>query len=247
MAAHLFKRFAPAAYPIIVICAVAWFGRGWWKDEQLLALLRAHKLTEARAALNDFDDWPWLLGRIARSNDRALVQAAFDVQFEYWYSRDEDGNYPYPEHISVLERLLKLGAVPHFDDLLEATQDGKSATAWLLLRSGVPAFLPGTSNTPLANTAYCGDIDLMAELLRRGADINQPGADGWRPVLAAAWDCQADAVRYLLDHGADVSLSYQEYEGHSEPIWEVIEERARKGGNFAEVWDLVRERIPSKK
>jgi len=223
----------------------------WAVDTQirhgtLVRLLRAGQLQEARTALNARHDWGTLLKQIQRSHDPRLVQAAFDVQFENWYSPSEDTHFSYREHPEVIAQLLALGAVPRFKHLLQATQQNKSQVAWLLLRLGVPASQTDTDDTPLANAAYWGDVDLAAELLRRGADINQPFAKGWRPVLAAAWSGKAACVRFLLDRGADVSLPYEVSTGNVQPIWKVIEERAAMiEPTFGAVWQVVRERIPA--
>lgn len=239
------KRIAMVVITVAVVEIGVWsyFTNTWIKDAEIIKLLRANRIAEARTALNDDDDWAGLMSKIESAHDPALVQAAFNVQFEHWYSPDEDTNYPYAEHPEIIARLLALGAAPRFENLLRATGDGDSKTAWLLLRAGVPAWQAGSEDTPLANASYWGDIKLAAELLRRGADVNQPRTDGWRPVLAAAWSDHAYCVQFLLDHGADVTLPFEEYEGHIEPIWKVIQERAALGEKAA--WNVVSARIPS--
>lgn len=242
------KRFTAATLTlaaVIVVGVLLWWSSHARKRSAILDLLRTHQLSEARAALNDYDDWSPLLREIEVSRDFPLVQAAFDVQFEYWYSRDEDSNVSYPEYPQVLARLLTLGATARFTHLLRATQQNKSEAAWLFLRAGVPVSEAGAADTPLANAAYWGDLNLVSELLRRGADPNQPSAKDWRPVLAAAWACRADCVRLLLDHGADVTLPYEEWEGHTQPIWKVVKERAGSGADATSVWHIVRERVPA--
>src|SRR4029453_3709477 len=166
-------------------------------------------------------------------------------QFETWYSSTDDSNYWYEEHVDVVRRLLAAGARPRFEHLLSATQQGKMQVARLLLDAGVPARQAGANDTPLANAAYWGDLELVTRLISRGADINESSTHGWRPILAAAWSSRADCVRYLLGHGADVSLPYEVRGGHVQPIWKVIEERAPNGSASSNIWAIVRASLPN--
>src|SRR4051812_29376397 len=107
-----------------ILIAAAWGGRSLYvsqRHDQLVSLLQHRQLSEARAMLNGYHDWERVLRRVERAKDTALAQAAFDVQFEYWYSTADDTNYSYSEHTEVIRRLLALGARPRFDHLLRAT------------------------------------------------------------------------------------------------------------------------------
>jgi hypothetical protein len=234
-------------FVLVVLIAGSW---GGWRiyvsqrNRQLVSLLQHRQLSDARAMLNGYHDWEWVLQRIERSRDVAIAQAALDVQFENWYSRADDSNYSYSERVDVVRRLLATGAHPSFEHLVRATQQNKMQTARALLDAGVPAHLDGAADTPLANAAYWGDLDLMQQLLRCGADVNEPSAKVWRPILAAAWAYNADCVRYLLEHGADVSLPYEVWAGHVQPIWKVVEERASNGAESSNIWNIIWAKTP---
>lgn len=50
-----------------------------------------------------------------------------------------------------------------------------------------------------------GDADTVSELLKKGADVDMPDADGRSPLRAAVSGCSLPVVTVLLDHGAGVS------------------------------------------
>ncbi len=70
--------------------------------------------------------------------------------------------------------------------------------------SGVKATLPDSGTLPLMTAAWWGRIDMTAELLERGADIEGRDDKGHTPLMAAAWSNRTDVVRLLLDRGADI-------------------------------------------
>ena len=60
-------------------------------------------------------------------------------------------------------------------------------------------------NYPLHRAAARGDVALLEELLGRdGLDVDMPSEDGTTPLHAAVAASQREAVRILLNHGADV-------------------------------------------
>lgn len=65
----------------------------------------------------------------------------------------------------------------------------------------------------LANAAIAGDLVQMRAALRKGASavssaFSKYSGDASRPIVTAAWNKQTEAVRLLLDNGADVNSSY---------------------------------------
>jgi hypothetical protein len=207
------------------------------QNDEIIRLLTARRLPEARVMLNGYHDWNVLLARIQQAGSPALAQAALDVQFESWYS--EDTNHSYREEVDVVRRLLALGARVEYAHLVNATAQNKMRTARLLLTHGARAYQAEAQETPLCNAAYWGDLELVKELVRRGCDVNQPELGGQTPVLAAAWSCQTKCVQYLLEQGADISLPYKLWEGNTQPIWKVIENRAASGADCKVIWDIV--------
>jgi hypothetical protein len=209
----------------------------------IIRLLETNQLREARAKLNHFHSWTYLLTIIEKAGNPELTKAALDVQFVYWYSDREDTNYPYREQVEVVAQLIALGAGPGYEHLLASTQQRKLRTARLLLAVGVPAYLADAEDSALANAAYFGDLELVRDLVQRGADINHGSITNIRPVLAAAWAGQTNCVRFFLDNGADVSLPHQVWKGNIQPLWRVIEDRADQNPERKAVWEMVRQHV----
>jgi len=208
-------------------------------DVSIVDALQAGDLKKARVLLDGHHDWKSINRRIELRELPSLWQAALDVQFEYRYIPSEDSNCPYPENLPLMKTLIAKGARPTFRHLLSATDQGKMQTARLLLDHGVPVSEASTEGDPLANAADYGDCALIEDLIGRGADVNHGSARGWRPLLAAAWSDRREAVALLLKHGADPTLPYTAYEGHTEPIWMTIRDRASRGPDANSVWQLV--------
>ena len=64
------------------------------------------------------------------------------------------------------------------------------------------------SNPPLIQASYDGDVALVQELLKNGADVNMKGGR-WdeTAINAAARQGNFDTVKKLLDAGADANLT----------------------------------------
>ena len=61
-------------------------------------------------------------------------------------------------------------------------------------------------STPLLGAAYYDFVDLVAELIHRGADPNAKKNDGWSALHVAAHDGFVEIADLLLKSGADVNL-----------------------------------------
>src|SRR5256885_1931804 len=62
--------------------------------------------------------------------------------------------------------------------------------------------------TVFVEAALRGNVSRMKLLLAAGANVNEPACQTFLcppPIVAAAFDKQPDAVRLLLDRGADVN------------------------------------------
>jgi len=67
---------------------------------------------------------------------------------------------------------------------------------------------PGVPVPPLCMAARAGDTARIAELVKSGADVNQRGGvNDWTALMHAVHKNQPDAVRALLDAGADVNAA----------------------------------------
>jgi len=67
-----------------------------------------------------------------------------------------------------------------------------------------PDYLADRIGTGLMIAAWYGNIPMMELLVRRGADVNRTNDLGERALMHASWRGQADAVKWLLAHGARV-------------------------------------------
>ena len=67
----------------------------------------------------------------------------------------------------------------------------------------------------LIKAATSGDIDTVKQLLAAGEGINEPGKNGWTPLMWAVWYRQLPVTELLLAKGADPNLqstdSYKAY------------------------------------
>lgn len=77
----------------------------------------------------------------------------------------------------------------------------------LLLEGGFVDLWSPDGFTGLHLAAFFGHVDVAAELLKRGADVNAVSRNelGVQPINSAAAANHAEVVRLLLDHGADPS------------------------------------------
>jgi hypothetical protein len=60
------------------------------------------------------------------------------------------------------------------------------------------------TNTPLIEAVRSGEASRVKELIDSGADINQPGEQGWTPLNWAAGKGNLEIVTLLVQNGADV-------------------------------------------
>lgn len=75
------------------------------------------------------------------------------------------------------------------------------------IKQGTSANQPeGMDRTILALAAACNYIDVMEAVVGAGADINKTNADdlGYTPLIEAAREGHLEAVKWLLDNGADI-------------------------------------------
>ncbi len=63
----------------------------------------------------------------------------------------------------------------------------------------------GAAQTALMWAAGEGHLDVVAALIKAGANVNAKSKAGSTPLLFAVRDAQIDTLRYLLDHGANAN------------------------------------------
>jgi ankyrin repeat protein/L-ascorbate metabolism protein UlaG (beta-lactamase superfamily) len=89
--------------------------------------------------------------------------------------------------------------------LLFAGFRGQREMIDFLLSKGADINARTTQGSAMIHAAsYSGDVDLLGRLVAAGADVNTgPDRFGNRPLAAATYQRHADAVRFLLEKGAD--------------------------------------------
>lgn len=79
------------------------------------------------------------------------------------------------------------------------------------LKPGTLLLIMNTRNhkgdTPVHNATQNNNIDCLAALLERGADLNAEGSFGFRVAHFATRDRYPDTLRYVLQHGADPNIA----------------------------------------
>lgn len=60
------------------------------------------------------------------------------------------------------------------------------------------------TNTPLIAAVRAGEVNTVKELLDGGADVNEPGEQGWTPLNWASGKGDLELVTLLVEKGADV-------------------------------------------
>lgn len=66
-------------------------------------------------------------------------------------------------------------------------------------------------NTSLSKNTTCQHILVLRLLLSAGANVNAKTTEGWSALLAAINYQSVEAVKLLIDYGADVSTRYREH------------------------------------
>ena len=60
------------------------------------------------------------------------------------------------------------------------------------------------TNTPLIEAVKNGELSRVKDVIDSGADVNQPGEQGWTPLNWAAGKGNLELVTFLVENGADV-------------------------------------------
>lgn len=67
--------------------------------------------------------------------------------------------------------------------------------------------------TPLQAAAESGNLVAMQQLLDAKADLNHQSSGGGTALFTAAWNCQTDAMEFLLARGASPNSVMEPYTG----------------------------------
>ncbi len=140
-------------------------------------------------ALRDSHEWSFFAGPDAVSERKGPVQ-------EHLFQSLKQGGPWVPEPVG------QLGPVERkFMSLLQAAS-WKEAKAYLKNESPDLNLANEAGDTPLTLAIRAGQIELMRDMLRKGADIEQAGAGGYTPLALAAVSGQELLLKDLLRQGA---------------------------------------------
>lgn len=135
---------------------------------------------------------------------RSVLCLLFSVAFPAWAG-------PLPDPVYFSNR-MEMG-------------DVSQAREWL--NAGLsPDFMGGRIGTGMMIGAWEGNIPLMELFLSRGANINAINNKGEQALLMAAWNGKLNAVKWLVEHGAELdrpgkhwsALHYAAFNGHREVL-----------------------------
>lgn len=131
-----------------------------------------------------------------------------------------------------VEHLIRAGADVHAQTRLGPETKfvdpnaGRASHGDGILRGGVPerGSRPARAGqmTALHYAAREGHTDIVALLLQKGARIDEPEANGVRPLLLAIMNDHAETARYLIEHGAGVNAD--DWYGRT-PLWAAVDVR----------------------
>ena len=123
-------------------------------------------------------------------------------------------------YLEIAEWLIHQGANPNHVDpqqgwtpVLVACDSGQTELTLRLIEQGgkVDAVVTGgdaRGRSAIHLASYYGDVALVRELLRQGADIDQlPGGGGLSALHWAVYNEHLDLLQFLVDQGADVNLA----------------------------------------
>jgi hypothetical protein len=105
----------------------------------------------------------------------------------------------------------RLGHAPGSDTgrLFALLRDRQWPEAMVLLKQGSPDTNARNerSETPLTLASLAGQLPLVVELIKHGAELDRPGASGWTPLCAAIARGHFAVVEALLQSGASVNAA----------------------------------------
>ncbi|MDR0673389.1 MAG: ankyrin repeat domain-containing protein [Zoogloeaceae bacterium] len=127
-----------------------------------------------------------------------------------------EGNLP------MLELFYRYGADVNLENgageqalLLAVWKNQRAAMDWLLAHGATINRPPGQWSA-LHYAAFTGRMDLVAELLERGANIDARSPGGATPLMMAIYDGKQEIARLLIERGANPKLRNDRGEGAME-------------------------------
>ena len=179
---------------------------------------------------------PHILEKIFFSLDYGSYKKCLEVNYA-WHKLLTSERYHRKRKCVFLEEILR-----EEDELVDASQEGKSEDVIKLLCSGMvdvncSGRTPGhrLDSTPLYEAAWKGHTNVVQILIDKGADLNKTSQWGQTPVNMAARAGHKHVVQLLLDKGADPNeasgrgqtpLHWAAMEGHKYVVQMLLERGA---------------------
>jgi ankyrin repeat protein len=109
-------------------------------------------------------------------------------------------------------------------DIVDAAENGELETVRAILTSS-----PALAQKAIYGAARFNHVEILAELLKHGADLNLPEGDG-RTALHHAAEGAPEAVQFLIQN--QVNLDPQDENGFTPMVW-AIRQRSEAGNKIA--------------
>lgn len=175
---------------------------------------------------------------------QALIEAGADLD-----AKDDNGNTAMMlaeggRHPKIVRLLKQTGASEEGMNeiaLIRAAYDGNVEQVRALIQAGADVN-HRMNSTALCNAASRGHDEIVRMLIEAGADVNKRASEGYfNPLLYAAYAGHLEIVRALIGAGADVNVRVEDYYNPLEYAELGIMEGHHKGGQHAEVIELLKQ------
>lgn len=151
--------------------------------------------------------------------------------------------------IESIKYLLNIGADPNvgynkLTPLEHACLQGNVEIAKILVEHGAKVDGLEVKGKPLYNAAKSGNTDVVEYLIKKGASVNSipkysDGSGGESALMAASYNGQFEAVKLLIENGADVNYSDENVDKDTAIIWDagqgsrhIVEYLVQKGAKI---------------
>ena len=150
-----------------------------------------------------------------------LLDKGADLSLKGQYGRNLLHKASNGGNVAIIETMLSRGLDINSKDsnghtaLMIAAFSGKMEAVNYLLDKGSRSVFerPAMEGIYYTDVSNGSNVAIIETMLSRGLDINSKDSNGDTPLMIAAFSGKMEAVNYLLDKGADPSLTRQVVEG----------------------------------